>query len=333
MPHVLKDLHVAGDPGGAQGGVQTLGVGVQDFTVAHLNQRRRKIGQVAEERGQLRGAQILSGGVGLSDGGDIVQRQHGVNLRPLPVGDAGGGHVCPGRHQQQRGGQHPPLCFQPVTQDQRQIAAGAVAGHHNVPSAVSQVHQVVPGHEGVFHGGGVGVLRGQPVFKGQDIEAGDVGEFGGQHLGIAQRAAGVTAAVTVQNGVAFPVGPLQLHPGGGHSGQMEGLPHHAVHGRHQIAQKFLAFSLLFQFLYRHILRRGGAVQCFQYPHGRGQMGGGTGRFDAFFLHVNLLLAGIQLKIIEFWIVGSISQVRRFGKGDCAERSKCDTLKRTCRPMS
>ncbi|MPM37701.1 hypothetical protein SDC9_84320 [bioreactor metagenome] len=123
------------------------------------------------------------------------------------------------------------------------------------------------------------MLRGKAVFKGQNIEARGLGELGGKHLGIAEVPAGIASAVAVQHGALVPVGPLQPHPRRGHSGKVKGLPAHVRHVGGEIAQKLLTPALALQLLHRHDLRRSGAVEGLEYPHGGSQ----TAAFGGFAL--------------------------------------------------
>ena len=159
-----------------------------------------------------------------------------------------------------------------MAQHQGQVAPGGVARHHDVAGAVAQQHQVVPGTKGVFHRGGIGELRGQPVFKAEHIVTRGMGQLRGQHTGVAQIAAGVPPAVTVENGPAVAVGLFQPGPRSGHSGQGELLPIHAGHGRGDAAKNLLASALALQLLVVHGVWGAGAVQSFQGPHHRIQAG-------------------------------------------------------------
>ena len=141
-------------------------------------------------------------------------REHGVDGLALRVRGAGGGHIRPGRQQHQRARQQPAALAQTAAQRQRQIAARAVADHGHIPCAVAQIHQVVPGAQGVFQCGGIGVLGGQTIVEGEHVVARDVGQLGGQHAGVAQIAAGVAAAVAIEDHMPPLVGMVQPHPGG-----------------------------------------------------------------------------------------------------------------------
>ena len=125
---------------------------------------------------------------------------------------------------------------------------------------------MVPGLESVLHGGGVGMLGRQAVFKTHDLHSGDQRQFGAQNAGVAQRAAGIAAAVTIEDNFPVVVASMGPDPGAVHFTQQEGLPAHASHWSHQTAQQFLIFSLLSQIFHVHDLGRSGAVDGLQSPH-------------------------------------------------------------------
>ena len=125
---------------------------------------------------------------------------------------------------------------------------------------------MIPGADGVLHRSGVGKLGGQAVFKGQDLKAGNVGEFGSQRPGIPQVAAGVAAAMAVEDGAAAVVSTAGADPGGAHAVQREGFPAHPGHGCDETAQNHLTLSLTLQIFRLHGLRRGGGVYGFQGAH-------------------------------------------------------------------
>ena len=80
-------------------------------------------------------------------------------------------------------------------------------------------------------------------------------QLAGEDAGVAQLAAGVTAAVAVQNGVAAVVAHFQRHPlGRDVPGDGEGVRLDGDGGGHQLGEQFLRIALAFQ-----ILRLGGAA--------------------------------------------------------------------------
>ena len=176
---------------------------------------------------------------------------------------------------------------------------------------------MVPHRQGILEGCRIAGLRGQTVFKGQYIKPRSLGQLGGQDLGIAQVAAGVAAAMAVENGVLFLVGPLQTGPGGGNGTDLKGFPDHAGHGGGQIAQDLLAPALLFEVLFVEDLRQTGRVEGLQHPHGRVQSGFGFVRSRGFKIsHSSFLLMVIisfhplyqsRLRptrmILRFWLHG------------------------------
>ena len=112
------------------------------------------------------------------------------------------------------------------------------------------------------------MLRGQPVLKAQHIVAGDVGQLGGQHPGITQVAAGIAAAVAVEDHPAVPMGRFQPGPGSRHGPDGKLFILHPRHRGGKAAQNFLVPALMLQLLRGHGLRGTGAVQGFQRPHQR-----------------------------------------------------------------
>lgn len=152
----------------------------------------------------------------------------------------------------------------------RARSSGGVAGHHHVPGAEPLVHQVIPGRRGVLHGGGVGVLRRQTVFKGQHRVTGHVGQLGGKNAGIPEGTAGIAAAVTVEDASPPVVATAGANPGGVHKTELEGLPAHTRHGGYQTAQQLLPLALLVQIFRVHGLGRGRGVDGLQRAQERVQ---------------------------------------------------------------
>ena len=114
-------------------------------------------------------------------------------------------------------GQHPSGGLQSMAQHQCQISARRISGHGNILGPIALIHEIVPGLFRILHRGGERMLRGKAIFKAQGFPAGDVGELGGQGTGIAQVAAGIAAAVAVENDLVGIVAPFRLHPGGLHA--------------------------------------------------------------------------------------------------------------------
>ena len=69
------------------------------------------------------------------------------------------------------------------------------------------------------HGGGVGMLGRETVFKAQHVIARNVRELGCEHARVAEVAARVAAAVAVENGVTAAVRSLEPHPRGVHAAE------------------------------------------------------------------------------------------------------------------
>ena len=70
MPHILVHLEGAGNMGLVHFPVQLLGVGIQDLVGAHLDQRGREAGQIAQQGGQVGIAEVPPGGIGAAHGLD-----------------------------------------------------------------------------------------------------------------------------------------------------------------------------------------------------------------------------------------------------------------------
>lgn len=66
-------------------------------------------GQVGKERGEVGLAVVGLGSVGAAHRLDVAVGEHGVQLLPLGVGVAGGGHVRPGGEEDEPAGEEPPL--------------------------------------------------------------------------------------------------------------------------------------------------------------------------------------------------------------------------------
>ena len=73
-------------------------------------------------------------------GAYIVEGEHRVDVGPLLVGLAAGGHVRPGGEEDQGPGEPPPGVLEQVGEHQGQVAPGGVARDDNVPRTVAHIH-------------------------------------------------------------------------------------------------------------------------------------------------------------------------------------------------
>ena len=252
-------------------------IGVEELIGAHLDKGGGKAGEVPKQGGEQGGGQVGVPGVGLAHRPDIVHGEHGVQVGSFGVGLPAGRHVGPGGEEHQPAGQPPAHLPQAQAEHQGQVAPGAVPGHHDVPGAVAQVHQVVPGLDRVLHRGGEGVLRGQAVLEGEHLPPRHIGQLGRQGTGVAQVAAGVPPAVAVEHGPAAVVAPVGPDPGRRGALQVEGIPAQALHGGGQAAQHLLCPPLPLQVLRAHGVVGGGGVEDLQGPHQRVQAAALGGR--------------------------------------------------------
>ena len=150
MPHVRPGADDAGHLRLLQPLGQGGGVVPEKFPFPHMDEGGGEAVEVGKEGGQVGVGPVALGGVGGAHRLNVVHGNHGVQVSGGLVRLPGGGEVGPGGEEHQPPGQEPPGLFQLQGQLQSQVAPGGVPGHNHVPGAIPQVHQVVPGGEGVL---------------------------------------------------------------------------------------------------------------------------------------------------------------------------------------
>ena len=128
------------------------------------------------------------------------------------------------------------------------------------------------------------MLRRKAVLKREHVKPGSQRQLAGQNAGVPQLAAGVAAAVAVQNGVAAVMAVLQADPLGGDAPHCQAVAADADARRDEPRKQLLRGSLALQILGR---RRGvvaDAVHGLDGPHHRAEVVGvllllGHQRFD------------------------------------------------------
>ena len=159
-------LTVTTIPEGARVYVDGAYRGNSDLTLADLNQGRRQARQISKQGRGLGVAIICVWGICASYRLDVAVCQHGVQFFPLGVGIPAGGHICPGRKEDQPTGLEPPFLFQSEGKLQSQVSPCGVSRQDHIFCAPALVHEIFPGFQAVFQGGGVGKFGGQAILEG-----------------------------------------------------------------------------------------------------------------------------------------------------------------------
>ena len=239
VPPLRGDVQPAAAPGGQELFVQGPGVVQHHLVPAHKQQRRRQARQVAEQRR----AQGVRGVLGIAPRVKPQQlRGHGGIVFPvLPIGIPGAGQVRPGGNADQAAGQLHAQLLQLQAQAVDQPASGGLPGQHDLPRLIALLQQVLIALQRVVQGRRIRMLRGQAIGRAEHPHAALRGQGGGKALGVFQTAAGIAAAVEIQDhpGAALVLGhdprPLKM--------LKIVVPHQhlpPVQGGHQLAQLVLA---------------------------------------------------------------------------------------------
>ena len=241
MPPLRRDVQAAAAAALQQLLVEQPGVVQHHLVAAHEQQRRRQSRQVAEQRR----AQWVGGIVGVALGVKLQQGlgHGGVDVLVRLVGRAGAGEVCPRRDADQAAGQVHAQLLQLQAQGVDQSAAGAFTAQQDLPGGVALLQQVAVGLQRILQRGGEAILRRQPVGGAEYLDAALRRQRGGKALGVLQTAAGVAAAVEVQDDAGAPLvlghDPRALKA-------LKGVILHQhlplVEGGHQLAQLVLSLA-------------------------------------------------------------------------------------------
>src|SRR5260370_23979388 len=90
------DFQLDGNASGASTFGEARGVIAQDFVRAHVNEKRRKAGEIGVERGGQRGAGIGVAEVVACGSRDVPPAKHGAAVGGGSNGGTGGGKIGPG---------------------------------------------------------------------------------------------------------------------------------------------------------------------------------------------------------------------------------------------
>ena len=203
VPALRRNVQLAAAAALQQLFVEQPGVVQHDLIAAGEQQGRRQTRQVAEQRR----AQRVGGLVGVALGVELQQRlgHGGVDILVGLVGRAGAGEICPRRDADEAAGQLHAQLLQLQAQGVDQSAAGALTAQQDLLGGVALFQQVAVGLQRILQRGGEAVLRRQTVGGAEHLDAALRRQRGGKALGILQTAAGVAAAVEVQNDAGAPL--------------------------------------------------------------------------------------------------------------------------------
>ena len=197
VPPFRRHDHPALAPGGTQLVVQHPGV-IQHYLVpAHKQQRRRQALQITEQRGAERVFRLLRIAARVK-----LQQFPGDGRVYLPVGFkgfAGGGQVRPRRNADQAAGQGALQLLELQTQCIDQPAAGTFAAQQNLARLIALAQQVGIAFQRILQRGGVGMFRGQAIGGAEHPRPRFRGKRCAEALGIFQTAAGIAAAMEIEN--------------------------------------------------------------------------------------------------------------------------------------
>ena len=180
--------------------VQAAGIIQQYLIPAHKKQHWRKTGQITEER---RNQWLLLGGqpTGVTIGIKAQQLfgQGWVRFAVFLIGFPGAGQIRPGRNgNEPRGHRHVHL-LQPQAQRANEPASGAFPAQHNLLRRIAFLQQVAVGLQGILHSGWVGAFRGQAVGGAEYSDPAFISQRRAEALSVVQVAAGIAAAMQVQD--------------------------------------------------------------------------------------------------------------------------------------
>ena len=244
VPALRRGDHFAFAAAVQQPLVQAPGVVQQDLIPADKKQTGREAGEVAEQR---RNQRLLLGGApgGVAIGIEAQQllREGGVLFPVEFVAFRRAGQIDPRGNGDKTGRHRHSQLLQLEAQGADEPAAGAFAAQHDLLRAVALIQKIAVGFQGVLHGCGVGVFRGQPVGGTQHPHPEFIGQRSPEALGVIQIAAGIAAAVQIENDAAAALIPGD-EPSAPEPGK-EIIPDDDVlfmDGLHQLAQLILTLS-------------------------------------------------------------------------------------------
>ena len=253
VPALRRDDHAAAAAALLQLLVQAAGIVQQELIPAGKQQGGRQPGQVPVEGGDHRLLfGMAAGGVAAGVEPQQLRGQGGI---VLPVGDkalSGAGKIGPWGNGDQPAGHCHSQLPQAQAQGVDQPAARAFAAQDDLPGQIALSQQIAVAFQSVLQRRGKGVFRCQAVGRAEHLHAAFVGQRRAEALGVLQAAAGVAAAVQVQDD------PLAALIAGDDPGALEPrkpvVPHNDVllmDGLHQLAQLILRLAGRFQRAARH----------------------------------------------------------------------------------
>ena len=238
VPPLRVNDQLAAAPGGAKGLVYPLGVAEQQLVPAYEDQAGWKACQVPKEGRGQRSLGLLGIAPGIE--GKLLLRKGHIPLQIGPEALSGQGQVRPGGDGNDAAGEREPQLLQPQAQAEAQAAAGAFAAETDFLRGVALVQQISVALQSVLQRRRKGGLRGQTIGGAEDLGTGFVRQSGPEAQGVVQAAAGVAAAVEIQDH-SIPPQVFGQHPGTLKVGKIVAFgPHLAVVGRpHQFPQGIL----------------------------------------------------------------------------------------------
>ena len=203
VPALRRNDHAALAAGGGQLFVKQPRVVQHYLVTADEQQRRRQTGEVAEERGTER----IRGVVGVALGVELQQllRHRGVDVLVRLVGVAGAGEIRPRRDADKPAGQRLPQLLELQAQREDESAARALAAEHDLLCGIAFPQEVVVAFKRIVQRRGVAVFGRKPVSRAEYAHSGLRCERRAEALGVFETAAGVAAAVQVQNNAVAPL--------------------------------------------------------------------------------------------------------------------------------
>ena len=167
MPHAVVNVDVHRYPLGLHPDGQLPGIVQQHLVAPHVDEHRRKVGEIAVQRRYIRGFQILSPRVQQGHFPQLLAGNQRIASRVAVMGVQAFGQICPGGDHHQRGGQRPPPVPQRHGQRQGQPPARRISAEHDVSRVISLVKQKVKGRHRVLQRRWKQVFRRQPVVVGE----------------------------------------------------------------------------------------------------------------------------------------------------------------------
>ena len=238
VPALRRDDEPAPAARGQQLFVQHPRVVEHDLVPAHEQQRRRQPRQIAEQRRAQRVLRMV--GIARRVKLQQLRRHGGVNVAVVDIRLAGAGQIGPRRDADQPAWQRQLPLLEPQAQAVDQPAARRLAAQQDLVGRIPLREQILIADERIIQRGRETVLRREPVGGAEHAHAAFVRERRGKALGIVEIAAGVAAAMQIQNH-ALPPLVLRHDPRALEGAEIMIPDDHVppVDGLHQLAQLVL----------------------------------------------------------------------------------------------